>query len=364
MQALSSTNYTPLRCFTHKTVAESARFCYSEHMSSSKERQQAIKKLRCMFFAPKLDVKAFRERIEATLYAPFLPNHVEATDCDYGGILCDVLYPEMYASRKIAIYVHGGSFVAGSRRAYRSFCASLAHAISCRMVVPEFRLAPAHPYPAALEDVQAVFRAVYTEEQVARSLDADGDDTAAPELIIMADGSGASIALAVLMSMKERFRGAVSHVVLFSPWLDVSEKNKHLAPKKARDEVFTADAIRRSAELYTYQENQLNPLVSPLRASKDMLKGLPPIFIQLGEKELFLDDAEQFMANLKDAGSDCDIDMWKDMMPLFQLADDALEESHLAIEKIGSMITGRNVRKGESAVGIGIELEHSTYSEL
>ena len=70
------------------------------------------------------------------------------------------------------------------------------------------------------------------------------------------------------------------------------------------------------------------------------------------------------MANLKDAGSDCDIDMWKDMMPLFQLADDALEESHLAIEKIGSMITGRNVRKGESAVGIGIELEHSTYSEL
>ena len=331
-------------------------------MTSSKERQQAIKKLRCMLFTPKMDVASFRQKLEDALYTPFLPNHVESAEHDYGGILCDVLYPEIYASRKIIIYVHGGSFVAGSCRAYRSFCASLAHACSCRVVVPEFRLAPAHPYPAALEDVQAVFRAVYTEEQVARSLDEGGGNTAEPELIVMADGSGASIALAVLMSMKERFRSAVRHVVLFSPWLDVSETNKHLAPKKASDEVFTADAIRHSAELYTYQENRLNPLVSPLKAGKDMLKGLPPVFIQLGEKELFLDDAEQFMANVKDAGSECDIDMWKNMMPLFQLADEALEEAHLAVEKIGLMITERNVRKSESAVDIGIKLEHSTYS--
>lgn len=331
---------------------------------TSKERQQAIKKLRCMLFTPKAEVKQFRAKLEETMYAPFLPNRVDYSERDYGGVYCDVLYPEIYASRKIAIYIHGGSFIAGSRRAYRSFCASLAHAISCRVVVPEFRLAPEHPYPAALEDVQSVFKAVYTEEQVARSLDEGGKATAEPELIIMADGSGASIALAVLMSMPLRFRRAVSHVLLFSPWLDVSAENKLLLPKKACDDVFTADAIRRSADLYTKPENRKNPLVSPLHATKTMLTGMPPVFMQVGEKELFLEDAERFMALVKDAGSECDIDMWKDMMPLFQLADEALPDAHLAIEKIGLMITERNVRKGESAVDIGIKLEHSTYSGL
>ena len=154
-------------------------------MKSQKERQSAVRLLKTMLLTSKTDVKVYRENIDNAFYAPFLPNKVEPSERDYSGVACDVLCPEVYASRKIAIYIHGGAFVAGSRRAYRSFCASLANATSCRFIVPEFRLAPAHPYPAALEDVQAVVNSVYTEEQIACSLDLDGEQDAEPELIIM-----------------------------------------------------------------------------------------------------------------------------------------------------------------------------------
>ena len=327
-------------------------------MSSSKDRQNAIKKLKCLCLAPKIDLKVFRERIEKTLENPMLPNRVEHSERKYGGILCDVLVPEVYSSKRIMVYVHGGSFVGGSRAAWRSFCASLAHASSCRVVVPEFRIPTPHQYPASLEDVQSVFRAVYTEEQIARSLDLDSSD-AAPEIIITADGSGASIALALVLSLKGKFRSVIKQIVLFSPWLDVSTESKILSAKKAADDIYTADAIRRAAEFYTYQENRSNSLVSPLRADDQSLQGFPPVFIQMGEKELFMDDVEQFQAKLADNGTECVLDVWKGMMPCFQMADDCLSESHLAVEKIGHLITGRDERRNESDTNIHLTLEKS-----
>ena len=328
---------------------------------SSKERQQAVKKLRTMLLSPKTDITVFREKIEKAFFAPILPNRVDATERTYSGVTCDLLCPELYASNKIAIYVHGGSFVAGSRKTYRSFCASLAHAMSCRVVVPEFRLAPAHPYPAALEDVQAVITAAYTEEQIACSLNLDAAEDAKPEIIVLADTSGASIALSVLMSLKEQVKKAVSRVVLFSPWLDIGADSKTLAQKKAADEVFTTDSVKLAADYYTYLENRVNPLVSPLRADRQLLKGLPPIFIQMGEKELFLDDAEVFVAQAHDAGVDCKLDIWRDMMPLFQLVDDYIPQAHVAVERIGQLITARNVRTGESVETNSIVLESCTH---
>lgn len=296
--------------------------------------------------------------MERTLENPMLPNRVERTEREFGGVPCDVLIPEVYSSKRIMLYVHGGSFVGGSRRGWQSFCASLAHASSCRVVVPEFRIPTPHQYPASLEDVQSVFKAVYTEEQIARSLDTDNSD-ASPEIIIAADGSGASIALALVLSLKGKFRSVIRQVVLFSPWLDVSTESKHLSAKKATDDVYTADAIRRAAEFYTYQENRSNPLVSPLRADDQSLRGFPPVFIQSGEKELFMDDAEQFQARLVDNGTECVLDVWKDMMPCFQMADDFLSESHLAVEKIGHLITGRDERRNESDTSIHLTLEKS-----
>lgn len=312
------------------------------------DRRAAVKKLKLLVYTPKSDVNSFRSRMEETYACPVLPNHVECSEHNYGGVVCDVLAPEIYSSRRIMMYIHGGSFVGGSRASWRTFCARIANKAYSRVVVPEFRLAPAHPFPAAVEDVQAVFRAFFTEEQVACSLDsAPGDKPSAPDIIIAADGSGASIAMALLFNLRERYRSCISHVILLSPWLDMSD-DSHLADgKKTGDEILSGESLSRCGEVYTYASNLANPLVSPLKSAKELLSGFPPVYIQMGEREILLGDAKKFRALLESAGVQCELDVWPGMMHSFQLSDDCLWETHLAIEKIGQVVSAADKMNAE-----------------
>ena len=87
-----------------------------------KDLRAAIRKLRLMSYTSWTDVDAFRERIEKTYKSVFLPNHVECNEREFGGVMCDVLVPEVYSSKRIMLYIHGGSFVGGSRDSWRNFC--------------------------------------------------------------------------------------------------------------------------------------------------------------------------------------------------------------------------------------------------
>ncbi len=331
-------------------------------MSSFKERQSAIKKLKNLNLTSKIDVYTFRDRLEKAFSTVFLPNNVEFTEKQYGHVKCDVLIPEIYATNRILLYIHGGSFVGGSRKTVRAFASSLANATASRTVVPEFRLAPAHPFPAPLEDIQTVFQNVYTELSVSLSLSDTSSSEKQPEILIAADTSGATLAMALAFTLKAMFKKVVRQIILFSPWLDLSESSEKFSIKKNGDEVFTADSIRLCCEHFTFQENWEKPLISPLKAPRELLLDLPPVYIQMGDKELFYDDAIVFHSMLKNSGCDCVLDIWKGMMPMFQLADEYLEESHLAIEKIGKMITNQD-HSNESVYDIALKLEKSERAE-
>lgn len=317
-------------------------------MARQSDMRSALKRLKLLVYNPKLNVDSFRGKIEEAFACPILPNHVDRSEQDYGGVPCDLLAPEIYSSRRVIVYVHGGSFVAGSRASWRGFCARLANKSFSRVILPEFRLAPAHPYPAALEDLQAAFRVAYTELQVARMLDArKGEQLPRPEMIIAADGSGASIALALLFQMKERERADVARVVLLSPWLDFTESPRTKGKKKS-DGLIDGDTLFRCGEAYTYMSNLANPLVSPLKAGENELANFPPVYIQCGENELTLDDARQFQNLLTAHGSDCELDVWQNMPPFFQFADDFLWETHLAIGKIGEVVASQDSGAGSA----------------
>jgi acetyl esterase/lipase len=343
------------------SIANVPFFCYTDFMSSLRNYRAAAKKLRLLSYSSKTEVEPFRSRIEKKFCAPVLPNHVEVSERDFGGVTCDLLEPELYSSRRIMIYVHGGSFIGGSRFSWRQFCAAQAHADSCRIVVPEYRLAPRYAFPSALEDLQAVFKAVYTDEQVARSLDTEltGDT----EILIGADSAGASIALALVLNLRERFRKCIRQIVLFSPWLNISADSSLLAGKSMNDGVVNSDCIRRSGDLYTYETNLSNPLVSPVKCRRENLKYFPPVYIQAGGKEAMLPDAEQFRKLLLDAGVACVLDVWPDLPPLFQMADEYFPESHLAVEKVGNLITGRSSDRGKIVAEGCPALERSLTAE-
>lgn len=236
-------------------------------MAVINDRKGAIKKLKLLAYGGKTPVETFRSKLDERFKTVFNPNGVERTEYKYGNIDCDVLAPEIYSSNRVMLYIHGGSYVGGSRAAYRSFCSSLATKCFCRVVVPEYRLAPTYPFPAANEDIQAVFRSLFTEEQISCSLNVEkGQKPKLPEIIVAADSSAASIAISLILNLRDRYRNCIKNLVLFSPWLNVSSESKLLTAKKAKDEIITGDILRKSSLIYTYESNTGNPFISPLLA--------------------------------------------------------------------------------------------------
>ena len=328
------------------------------------DRKAAIKKLRLLTYNSKSNLDSFRQKMEETFSSVFLPNGVERSEYKYGNVDCDILAPEIYSSNRIMIYIHGGCFSGGSRKTYRAFCSSLASKCYCRVVIPEFRLSPAYPCPAAIEDVQAVFRSLFTEEQIQASLNTEkGSSPKLPEIVIAADGSGATIACALLYNLRERYRNCISHVVFFSPWLNLSPDSKIMSAKKISDEVLNQDVFKKSTTDYTYSENTKIPSVSPLLAEDSQLENFPPTFIQMGEKEILLDDAKAFAQRLVQNGNRCELDVWPNMMFMFQMADEYLHESHLALDKVGKIVTQDTAGAEQVEIENKPKLEHSLHSE-
>ena len=333
-------------------------------MEIQNDRKAAIKKLKLLTYNSKSNLDSFRQKMEEAYSTVFLPNKVELSEYKYGNIDCDILSPEMYSSNRVMIYVHGGCFSGGSRKTYRAFCSSLATKCYCRVVIPEFRLSPAYPCPAAIEDIQAVFRSLFTEEQIQASLNTEkGTTPKLPEIIIAADGSGATIACALLYNRRERYRTCISHVVFFSPWLDLSPGSKIMSSKKISDEVLSLDVFKKSVTDYTYTENTKISSVSPLLADDEQLKGFPPVFIQMGSKEILLEDAKEFIARLRENGNTCELDIWKGMMFMFQMAEEYLHESHLALDKVGKVVTQDSAGAESVEIENKPKLEHSLHSE-
>ncbi len=330
----------------------------------SKERKQAVKKLKSLVLNPKTEISVFRDNIEKNFYTPILPNRVTFSEHDCGKVKCDLLLPEVYSTKRLIIYIHGGCFVGGSRSSWRGFCASLANITSSRIAIPEYRLAPSHAFPAAIEDIQSCFRTLYTEEQISLSLESSADGKPLePEIIIAADGSGAIPALAFLENLRERYRKSIKQVILFSPWLNLAPSAAIYKTKKACDEVLSAECIKRCSSLYTYASNFENPFVSPQYITEEVLKDFPPVFIQMGEKEILLPDAQAFQKKLTANGIECTLDVWKDMMFMFQMADEQLPESHQAIEKIGKLITTQKTTREDFFANYSTPVRSSLATE-
>ena len=284
--------------------------------------KKAIKKLKTLVASPNCDVNNFREKIDETFSNPFLSNRVQLEQTVINNISCDVLIPEVSSTSDVILYIHGGSFIGGSAKAWRSFCSNISHIACEKLIIPDYRLAPQSPFPAALDDVKAVVKKLYMESK---------------KITIMADGAGASIALGVLFKIKPEFRKQISGIYLFSPWLNLS----HIIEKKrtkSKDKIATIESIKWSADLYTYSENTKNPFVSPVFATKEDLVGFPPVYIQYAENEVIEEDILDFKKILRQENLPCILDKWEGMLHMFQLVDEFYKESHLAVEKIAKMI--------------------------
>ena len=198
-----------------------------------------------------------------------------------------------------------------------------------KSLIINYRLAPEHPYPAALEDANAAY--LWLLEQGYK----------ASQIILAGDSAGGGLVLAALVSLRDHHKSLPAGAVCISPWTDLALTGQSYQSKAGADCMLKLARIDNCAGLYAGDHDRKNPLISPLYAD---LHGLPPLLIQVGSDELLLDDAVQFAAKVKDAGGDVTLEIWNRMFHVFQIVP-ILPESKKALASIKRFILDTLKRK-------------------
>lgn len=218
----------------------------------------------------------------------------------------------------LVIIVHGGGFHAGSPRTHRRFAANFARATGRRMLIPDYRLAPEHPYPAAIDDVVAVYAGLL------------GQGMAAEEIVLCGDSAGGGLALSAALSLREVGAPLPAGIILMSPWLDLTLSGDSL---KVADADPSREALARSVDWYRGQADPADPFLSPLFAE---LAGLPPMLIQAGAADSLADDAVRLHERAQDAGVPSVLSIAPDMWHVFQHYD--CPEARAAVEEAAAFV--------------------------
>lgn len=223
------------------------------------------------------------------------------------------------------LYLHGGGYNSGSIIAFRALCSAIALNTQCRVCLIEYRLAPEHPFPAAVDDALLAYRWLLSEKKVAPGT-----------LAICGDSAGGGLTLATLLKVKENNLPLPSCASVLSPWTDLTNNGGTMVSGEVDDPILTkiqADAL---TEQYCPSEDLKNPLLSPLYGDLD---GLPPIQIQVGTRESLLDDSRRFEAKAREASIEVDYFEGEDLIHVWPLIAPHAPESADALHRMGTFIT-------------------------
>lgn len=250
--------------------------------------------------------------------------NAQIEDVDADGVQAQwVSAPGANAQRAI-LYFHGGGFQVGSVVSHRALMAGLSAAAQCRVLGVNYRLAPEHRYPAALDDALAAYRWLTNQGLT-------------PNRIALAgDSAGGGLALSLLLRLRDTGQAMPAAAVLMSAWTDLTASGGSYDTRADTDPIHQRPMIVAMARNYLGKEgNAADPLVSPLFAD---LKGLPPLLAQVGDRETVLDDSRDFVARAKEAGVDATLQVWDHMIHVFQQFSTHLPEARAAIDDIGRFL--------------------------
>ena len=231
-----------------------------------------------------------------------VPRGARYTEAVVGGVAGEWVEAEGAAAGSTTLlYLHGGGFVGCSPRSHRSLTAALALQ-GLRVFVPDYRLAPEHPFPAAVQDVQAVWHA----------LRAEGPG----RLVVAGDSAGGNLALSLMLALRDAGQALPDAAALFSPAADLTGGSPSLLANAEGDAMFRGDHLAHLADAYMAGADRSQPLASPLLGD---LRGLPPLMIQVGENEVLRDDSIRLAQKARAAGIAVDLQVFPVVTHVWQL---------------------------------------------
>ena len=222
-----------------------------------------------------------------------------------GGIDAEWIVPAGAPSDKAILYFHGGGFRLGSVASHRQLIAGIADASGCRVLAINYRLAPEHRFPAALQDALAAFDWLCAQ------------GCKPTDIALAGDSAGGNLVLTTMLSLRGRGQQLPSAGVLMSPWTDLAATGDSYQSRAEADPIHQRSMILALAKSYLGEGGDAsNPLASPLYAD---LAGLPPLLIQAGDRETVRDDAMMLAAKAKAAGVDAELGVFDGMIHVFQM---------------------------------------------
>jgi len=224
--------------------------------------------------------------------------------------------------RRIVLYLHGGGYTLGSPKTHKALTSHLAATARCQVLVPDYRLAPEHPYPAALEDALSAYRALL--------------DRYVPGSIALAgDSAGGGLALCTALALRDAGLPMPSSLILISPWTDLSLSGSTIDSLDAADPMLGRFWLQRAGDAYRGSLAATDARVSPLHAHLD---GLPPMLVQVGSDEILLDDSRRLVAKAHAAGLSAKLEIEEGYWHDFQVHAGLLDASDAAVRRIADFL--------------------------
>ena len=241
--------------------------------------------------------------------AEFIAQQVAAFDgkidqIEVNGVECRQITPQKWSasSDPVIQYAYGGGFVSGSTLEDQAICLPLASASNARVVMVEYRLSPESPYPAALQDMQAVYPTLL-------------DRYGAPRLVVCGESAGGNQVISLLQHARDAGLSMPTCAITLSPWIDLTHQGDSHVINGNRDPSLSTAWLDSAAALYANGQSLDDPGISPLFGE---MHGLPPVMITTGSLDCLLSDCLRLARKLRDAGAECDLRVWEGLWHVFE----------------------------------------------
>ena len=290
-----------------------------------------LDKLVSMLRTAKISSDTTIEEIRAG-WEKFAASFVPAADLSFkpdvaGGVAAEWVTAPGSDPSRVVLYLHGGGYTIGSIASYRSYTGRLARATQSRLLSVGYRLAPEHPFPAALDDAVSSYHWLL-------------DQGISPSRIsVVGDSAGGGLALSMAIAIRDAGAPTPASIVAIGPSTDLAKEGASMKERAHLDPIVTYESSMAHALRYVGPRGNLkHPLASPLYAD---LRGLPPLLIMVETHEALFDDSTRFAAKAEAAGVEVQLDVWEEMIHVWPFFADILPEGRQAIDKIGDYIKAR-----------------------
>jgi epsilon-lactone hydrolase len=264
------------------------------------------------------DVTTLRTGFEQVMRQIPIGDDIRTSEITVGRVGAVEVEVDGDESTNVILYFHGGVYVIGSAGASLPLAADLARRTGAKVVTVDYRLAPEHPYPAAIEDAKAAYEGLLAQRF---------DPTS---IAVAGESAGGGLAVALLLALRDAGLPLPSSAFLMSPYADLTLSGNTITDKQAVDPLFTGDALRRRVPDYVGAADPSDPYISPVFAD---LRGLPPMLIQAGSHEILLSDAIRLAGRAAAADVATTLDVTPGVPHVFQAYAALLDEGDAALNR-------------------------------